>query len=128
MDNAQLASLLFQAFTDDDEDTVRRICAPDLVAIQNNGPAMSLDVLLKFSLAVTRLTENFHYEDAVRSATQTGFVEEHTICTTLPDGNEFRMPACVVADVAGGKITELREYFDSAAATALADALKPTST
>jgi len=38
----------------------------------------------------------------------------------LPDGTELRFTACVVATVNEGKITQLREYFDSAAVASLA--------
>jgi ketosteroid isomerase-like protein len=88
-------------------------------AIQNHGAAMSIDSLLQFSRAFRNVVENFRYEDAIRSATEHGFVEEHSVRGTLPDGSELRLAACVVADVDNGRITQLREYFDGAAVAGL---------
>lgn len=123
MDNTELAEKLFKAFARGDADGVRRLCSPDMQARQNNGPAMNLDALLEFALAVNRVVKDFRYEDAVRSATETGFVEEHSVRGTLPDGSELNLAVCVVADVRNGKLTDLREYLDFAAAAGLVEAL-----
>ena len=123
MDNAEICAKLFEAFTVGDEETVRALCAPDLIALQNGNPPMSLDTLLQFSQAVFGVVSNFRYEDAVRSATATGFVEEHAVRGELPDGSQLDMAVCVVADVQDGKIVSLREYLDSNAASGLIAAL-----
>ena len=123
MTNTEIAEALFDAFASGDERTVRKLCAPDLQAIQNFGPPMSIDSLLKFSLAVHRLVANFRYEDAIRTATTDGFVEEHAVRGTLPDGSELNLAACVVAQVRDGRISQLREYVDGAAAHGLTKAL-----
>jgi ketosteroid isomerase-like protein len=57
------------------------------------------------------------------SATVAGFVEEHSVKGTLPGGNTLDLAVCVVAEIRGGKVTDIREYFDSAAAADLAAAL-----
>ena len=125
MENVELAEALFAGFASGDESSVRKLCSPGLRAIQNHGKPLTLDTLLEFSLAVHGLVENFRYEDAIRNATAEGFVEEHSVRGTLPDGSELRLAACVVAVVEAGRITELREYFDGAAARGLAKALAP---
>jgi len=51
-------------------------------------------------------------ENPIRSETSNGFVEEHDVCGTLPDGTKLRFSACVVATVSESKITQLREYFE----------------
>ena len=84
---------------------------------------MDLDTLIGFSMAVLGVVENFRYEEAVRSATETGFVEEHVVRGTLPDGSEMNLAVCVVGEVVDGKIVRLREYVDSAAAQGLIKAL-----
>lgn len=121
--HARLAEFLFAAFERGDADTVRQLCAADLTVRQNNGPPMDLETLLTFSAAVLRVVENFRYEDAVRSATATGFVEEHAVRGTLPDGSELDVAVCVVADVVDGKVVDLREYLDGVAAAGLLAAL-----
>ena len=123
MDNVELAEALFAAFTRGDENAVRGLCTPDLQAIQNYGLPMSIDSLLKFSMAVHRIVDNFRYEEVIRTATTDGFVEEHSVRGTLPDGSELKLAACVVAKVKQGKISQLREYLDGSAAVGLIRAL-----
>ncbi|MEQ8858597.1 MAG: nuclear transport factor 2 family protein [Pseudomonadales bacterium] len=123
MKNVEIAEALFAAFASGDAEAARALCAPDLTASQNHGPAMNLDDLLKFSLAVLGVVEDFRYEDAVRTATESGFVEEHSVCGTLPDGSELKLAACVVAEVRDGRITSLREYLDGSRARGLLKAL-----
>jgi hypothetical protein len=41
----------------------------------------------------------------------------------LPNGKTLDLAVCVVAEIDGGKVTEVRECFDSATATDLAAAL-----
>ena len=123
MDNAEICAKLFEAFTVGDENAVRALCAPDLVARQNGNPPMSLDALVQFSEAVLGVVSSFRYEDAIRSATTTGFVEEHAVRGGLPDGSQLDMAVCVVADVQDGKIVSLREYLDLNDAAGLIAAL-----
>ncbi len=123
MNNVQIATALFDAFSSGNGEAARALCAADLVAIQNGGPPMSRDALIKFSDSVKRVVPDFRYENARRTATDVGFVEEHDVCGTLPDGNLLRIAACVVAEVRDGKIVTLREYLDTAAAAGLLRAL-----
>lgn len=123
MDNKKLAERLFVALASGDDAAVRQLCSPDLEATQNQAAAMDLDTLLGFAAAARSVLKSFRYEDAIRSATESGFVEEHTVRGTLPDGSDFELAVCLVGEVRGGRITSLREYFDSAAAAKLAQAL-----
>ena len=123
MDNAEIAKQLFAALAGQDEAAVRHLCAPDMCVRQNNGRPMSLETLLRFNAAVSRVVTDFRYEDAVRSATATGFVEEHAVRGTLPDGKALELAVCVVASVKDGRVTDVREYVDSAASAGLAAAL-----
>lgn len=123
MSNEKLAEALFDAFANADAEAVRQICSPELEARQNDGELIMLEPLIAFSLAVHGVVKNFRYEEAVRSATGGGFVEEHLVRGTLPDGSELRLPVCVVANVRDGEVTHIREYFDSASAAGLIQAL-----
>ena len=126
MINTDIAKSLFQAFEDRDDESVRRLCAADFQAIQNGGPPIDLTTVLAFSSAVQSVVTDFRYINPKRSVTPGGFVEEHDVCGTLPDGAIIRLSVCVVAEVKQGKITRLREYFDSAAAAGLAAHLGAT--
>ena len=123
MTHVETAKALFDAFTAADEAAVRQLCAPDLVAIQNYGDPMPLDGLIQFLMSVAAIVPDFHYEDAIRTATADGFVEEHRVCGTLPNGKRLNLAACVVGTVEGGRITRLRETADGAAALPLIRAL-----
>jgi ketosteroid isomerase-like protein len=123
MNNINLCEALFDAFTKGDDESVRSLCAANFQAIQNNNPPMDLESLLGFSRAVLRVVHNFRYEETRRSATPSGFVEEHKVRGVLPDGSNLDLAACVVGDVRDGKICELREYLNTAAAAGLIAAL-----
>jgi ketosteroid isomerase-like protein len=123
MDSTKLAQALFEAFTNCDDVTVRKFCAPDFRASQNGGQTMNLETLLGFNAGVHKVVRHFRYENPVRSATETGFVEEHAVRGTLPDGKKLDLQVCVVAELSGGKITMIREYFDTKIAEGLILAL-----
>ncbi|MBU6371484.1 MAG: nuclear transport factor 2 family protein [Alphaproteobacteria bacterium] len=124
MTNDEIAAALFAALAGQDEAAVRRLCAPTFRLRQNGGAPMSLDALLAFNAAVGRVVRDFRYENAVRAATPAGFVEEHAVRGALSGGKTFDLTVCVVADVKDGQVTDVREYFDSAAAKDLAAALR----
>lgn len=123
MTHLELAEALFDAFSNGDADKVRDLCAPDVTARQNNKDPMDLDTLIGFSMAVHGVVRDFRYSDAISTPTASGFVEEHRVRGTLPDGTDLDLAACVVADVRDGKVIDLREYVDSAAAAGLIAAL-----
>lgn len=123
MTNAELASALFGAFAAGDADAARKVCSPDMTGSQNGGPAMGLDAILHFAVAVKNAAPDFRYEKTVCSATSTGFVEEHRVRATFGELGALDLPVCIVADVEEGKIKALREYFDASRATVLAKAL-----
>lgn len=123
MNNADIAEALFAAFAAGDADAAKALCSPDLKASQNGGPLMDLDTVLHFAVAVKAAAPDFRYEEAVRSATDSGFVEEHRVRGTFTNGGEIDLVVCIVATIEDGKITVLREYFDPAGAAALGAAL-----
>lgn len=123
MDNMAICRALFEAFEKSDDQSVRSLCSPDMQAWQNNNPPMGLDMLLGFLKSVLGVVKHFRYEEAKRSITGTGFVEEHRVRGTLPDGSQLDLAVCVIADVRDGQIYALREYLDTAAASGLIEAL-----
>ena len=125
MKPVEMCASLFKAFEQGDFATVRQLCSADLQVTQNNGSPMDLETLLTFTAAVLAVVTNFRYEQARRSATKDGFVEEHLVRGTLPDQSEFTLAACIVGEVENGKIVRLREYVDSAMASGLIKALSP---
>ncbi len=123
MNNEQLCEAFFNGTANADGTLLRSVCSESFTGSQNNGPAMSLNALIKFSAITAKAVANFHYENVVRGSTGDGFVEEHDVCCDLPDGTEFRMRLCCVGSVSHQKITSVREYFDSRGAAGLLKAL-----
>lgn len=123
MDHAEIARALFEALSSRDDQRVRTLCAADFTFRQNGGEPMGLDSLLKFNALVHGIATGFHYAHPVRAATATGFVEEHVVRASLTGGGAIDFAVCVVADVKDGKVSDVREYVDTAAAAPLIAAL-----
>lgn len=122
-DHTAIARAMFDAFQSGDIDAARAVLADNFRGTQNGGPAMESAALLGFVGAVHAKVENFRYEEIVCAATETGFVEEHSVRGDLPGGDSIDLRLCVVGEVQNGKVTQLREYLDSAGAAGLAKAL-----
>ena len=60
------------------------------------------------------------YDVTRRDLIPGGFLQEHVLMGTAPDGSQVAMPACIVATVADGRITRINEYLDPAGVAALA--------
>jgi len=121
--NLQLAEQFFAATACGDAQALHDICSSNFKASQNNGPAMDITALVTFSQAVLAAVDNFRYANPVRADTGNGFVEEHDVLCDLPDGTLLNIRVCVVADVVDGRISALREYVDTQAASGLIAAL-----
>lgn len=121
--NSAISEKFFAALAAGDAATLRAVCNPNLQLTQNGGAAMDIDGLIGMSSAVRGVVAGFRYDNAQRVDTPDGFVEEHDVRGTLPDGTECSISACVVGQVEDGKVVVLREYFDTAAAAGLFKAL-----
>jgi len=122
--NIEICQQFFSATASGDRTALEQLCAEDFKGMQNGGPEMDRQTLITFALAVKKAIPDFRYENPVRSATETGFVEEHDVRGTLPDGNILSLCVVVVADVSGGQIVSMREYFDPIPAAGLMKALR----
>ena len=60
-----------------------------------------------------------NYRVLRREALKDGFLQQHVLEATLPDGTPWKMSACVVVRMKNGVITRLDEYLDSAEGKAL---------
>lgn len=120
--NADLARRFFDAVLTGDLEGALACCAEDVTMWSAGAGPKTLPVkaLLPALLGIAAKATEFRYEDARCESTPTGFVEEHTVVGRTAAGEDFRFPACIVATVAAGRITNMREYLDPAQATALA--------
>ena len=116
-----LAERLAAAIDANDLDALREeIYTPDVVVWHNDDQhEQRVEENLKVLNWLHRKVGNKRYEDVVRQATPTGYVEQHVLRGTAPNGTEFEIPACLVVTVTGGRISRIDEYLDSQAAAAL---------
>jgi uncharacterized protein len=120
-DPLAVAERLFAAIPKGDLEAVRALYAPEAQIWHNHDgivqdPAANLQVLAW----VVKNIRGLRYEEVRRQATPTGFVQQHVLRGTAPDGKPLERPACIVCTVVDGRITRLDEYLDSAQLAALA--------
>ena len=110
-----LASRFVAAIEARDVDTVRRCYAPQARIWHNvDGKVQTVDDNLKGVHWIHKVLAGVRYDVTRRVAIPGGFVQEHVLRGTLPSGEAFAMPACVICTVADGVIVTLDEYLDSA--------------
>ena len=118
-----LAEQFFKATATADRRLLNKVCDPQFTGKQNDGQPMTLQQLADYSALVLRKVKDFRYENIVRVATDTGFVEEHDVCCSLNHESSIRVRVCVVANTANNRIISVREYVDSRAAKDLIAAI-----
>ena len=110
-----VADRLFAAIEAGDLEAVRSLYAPDAVVWHNTDDSeQTVEQNLRVLAWVVEHLADRRYEDVRRSPTPTGFVQQHVLRCTRPDGRRVEVPACLVVTVDGGRITRLEEYLDSA--------------
>lgn len=110
-----LASRFVAAIEAKDVDTVRACYAPGARIWHNtDGKVQSVDDNIKGVYWIHKVLAGVRYDVKQRMAIPGGFLQEHVLRGTLPSGEAFAMPACVICKVEGGVITTLDEYLDSA--------------
>jgi ketosteroid isomerase-like protein len=104
-----------------DPDTVRAFYAPDARLWHNHdGIEQTVDQNMKVLAWFVKTLPHRHYRVLRREALPDGFVQQHVLEATLPDGTPWKLDACVIVRVKDGRIVRLDEYLDSAQAAALA--------
>jgi ketosteroid isomerase-like protein len=103
-----------------DVDTVRACYAPDAKLWHNtDNIEQTVDQNMKVLDWFIRTLPDRNYRIVRREALKDGFLQQHVLEATLPDGTKWKMDACCVIKVENGRITRLDEYMDSAAGKAL---------
>jgi len=115
-----LADRLFAAIEAGDLDAVAECYDPAIVVWTNvDGRDQDMTRSLRvLGWLCSRLAER-RYEVVRRDVIPGGFLQEHILHGTAPDGSAMAMPACIIATVADGRITRMHEYLDPAGAAAL---------
>jgi ketosteroid isomerase-like protein len=109
-----VADRLFRAIEAGRVDLVSELYATDAVIWHNHDGVEQTpeENLRTLRWLVDNLT-GVRYTDIRRSASPTGFFQQHVLCVTNRAGTDVEIPACIVAAVEDGHITRLEEYLDS---------------
>ena len=103
-----------------DVETVRACYAPDAKLWHNTDDVeQTVDQNMAVLDWFIRTLPDRHYRVLRREALKDGFLQQHVLEATLPDGTKWRMFACCVIRIEDGLITRLDEYLDSAQGKAL---------
>ncbi len=116
-----LADTMFRAIEEGDLDTLRSLYADDIVVWANfDDREQDLERSMKILGWMCAKLRDRRYEVKRREAIPGGFVQEHVLHGTAPDGTPVAMPACIIATVVDGRLTRIHEYLDPAGVAALA--------
>lgn len=98
-----------------DTEVVRACYAPDAKLWHNtDGIEQTVDQNMKVLAWFQAKLKGLHYRIVRREALADGFLQQHVLEAELPDGQPFRLHACVVVKLENGLIARLDEYLDSA--------------
>jgi ketosteroid isomerase-like protein len=110
-----LAETFVSAIQRGDVDAVRACYAPDAKLWHNtDNIEQTVDQNMKVLDWFIRTLPDRYYRVIRREALSDGFLQQHVLEATLPDGTKWAMDACVVIKIENGHITRLDEYMDSA--------------
>ncbi len=108
-----LADAVFTSIEQGDLDRLRSLYADDIIVWANfDQRDQDLETSMKTLGWLCRKMADRRYEVVRRELLPDGFVQEHVLHGTAPDGTAIAMPACIIATVADGRITRLHEYLD----------------
>ena len=108
-----VADRLFAAVASGDLDAVRAIYSPDALIWHNNDNAeQTVEENLRVLQWVSRNLSDMRYEEVRRHRTDDGFIQQHVLRATAPNGTPIEVPACLVCTVEDGRIARLEEYID----------------
>jgi len=114
-DHLALAKRFVDAIQSGDVATVRACYAPDAKLWHNtDNIEQTVDENMKVLDWFIRTLPDRNYRIVRREALPDGFLQQHVLEATLPDGTKWAMDACVVIKIENGHITRLDEYMDSA--------------
>ncbi|HZO35637.1 MAG TPA: nuclear transport factor 2 family protein [Solirubrobacteraceae bacterium] len=112
----RIADELQRTATTNDIDGLRRLFADDAILWHNfDDTAKPVDVALANLAGMQSVLVRSWQEESRTTYTDTGFVAQHYGCAELVNGDEVRVPVCVVVTVSDGLITRFDEYIEMGA-------------
>lgn len=103
-----------------DAEAMRACYTQDGVIWHNtDGIEQTIDDNIKVLKWFVETLPDRRYTVLRREVIPDGFMQQHVLSATLPNGEPWKMDACVVVRLKDGKIERLDEYIDSAAGAKL---------
>ena len=121
----EIARRLIAAICAGDVAAIERLYHDDLVGWQNfSRRELSRRQMIKIIRLLAADLKDLRYDDIRVEVTPRGYVQQHVLRATAPDGRAIECPACLVVELAGSQIRRIDEYMDAAA---LAPLLRPSA-
>jgi ketosteroid isomerase-like protein len=112
----EVARRLMQAIEQGDVAAVAELYADDMVGWRSfDRRELGKKSMVRVIEWLAKEVRDVHYEAIRVEPTPKGYVQQHVLHATAPDGTHVEAPACLVVEVRGGRISRLDEYIDSAA-------------
>lgn len=114
-DTRSFATLFYDLAAKGDVEQLRTLYAEDARIWHNTDQiSQSVDENLQGIAMFAKSIEQMHFAIEAFDELPDGFIQQHVVRGILPNGQSIAIHACNVARIAHGKITELREYIDTA--------------
>jgi ketosteroid isomerase-like protein len=124
---AKLADRFVEALRTFDADLMSELLAPDAVAWRSIGDKdRTAEEVIGLLHVERQLIASATIEVRHHSPTEDGFVVQLLFGGTTRGGAEFSVPICIVAHVAGERVTAFEEYADEASLRPLWDEFAAT--
>ena len=122
-----IAKQLIDAITAGDREAIERLYHAEMVGWQNfSGRELNRRQMVKIIGLVMSSVKDLRYDEIRVDVTPRGYVQQHVLCATAPDGSAIRCPACLVVGLSGDQIVRIDEYMDAAAIAPLLRATAPS--
>jgi uncharacterized protein len=119
-DTLELADRLFAAIEAGDTATVSELYAPDVKVWHNYDQIeQERDANLAVLGWMSRKVAGIRYEEVRRELLPDGFLQQHVLRGTAPDGSALEVPAILRVYCSDGAITRIEEYLDTAQVSSL---------
>ena len=119
------ANRFFDSLVAGDLAALQAACAPGAVLwINLTEQERALEDSLPGFAGLRLKVPDLRMDDVRRRGVPGGFVEQHVLTGTMPDGAPLRVVGCFIGTVDDGRITRLEEYVDGKQAAALSALLK----
>jgi ketosteroid isomerase-like protein len=112
----EIARRLIAAISAGDVDAVAALYHEDLIGWRNvDRRELNRRQMLKIIGFLASGVKDLRYDDVRVATTPRGYVQQHVLRATAPDGRAVEVPACLVVEIAEGQIRRIDEYMDAAA-------------